>query len=128
MTRSNVASAKAEELQGKKCRPCEGGMKPIERNEAEALAAEITGWKVINDAKVIRREWITLDFDAAMEFLDRVARLAEDEDHHPDLHLTGYRNVAIELSTHAIKGLSENDFILAAKINTLPIRLKPAAR
>ena len=55
----------------------------------------------------------------------RVGQVAESEDHHPDLHLTGYRNVAIELSTHAVGGLTENDFILAAKIDQLPVELKP---
>jgi 4a-hydroxytetrahydrobiopterin dehydratase len=60
-----------------------------------------------------------------MEFFNAVADLAEEEGHHPDLHLEGYRNVWIEIYTHAIGGLSENDFILAAKIDELPIRLKP---
>ena len=62
---------------------------------------------------------------AGMDFFGRVAEVAEDDGHHPDLHLEGYRNVWIELYTHAIGGLSENDFILAAKIDDLPIRLKP---
>jgi hypothetical protein len=57
-------------------------------------------------------------------FFQRIGQIAEAEDHHPDLHLTGYRNVAIELSTHALGGLSENDFILAAKIDQLPVALK----
>lgn len=61
---------------------------------------------------------------AGLRFFNSVGELAESEGHHPDLHLVGYRNVAIELWTHAIGGLSENDFILAAKINQLPIELK----
>jgi len=61
---------------------------------------------------------------AGIEFFDKVATLAEEEGHHPDLHLQGYRQLAIELWTHAIGGLSENDFILAAKINQVPIQLK----
>ena len=61
---------------------------------------------------------------AAMDFFNKVAALAEEEGHHPDLHLVGYRNVAIEIWTHAIGGLSENDFILAAKIDALPIAVK----
>ncbi len=60
------------------------------------------------------------DFAKGMEFLRRVGDLAEQEGHHPDVHLTGYRNVTIELSTHAVDGLSENDFILASKIDELP--------
>ena len=61
---------------------------------------------------------------AGVEFFNKVAALAEEEGHHPDLHLEGYRQVAVELWTHAIGGLSENDFILAAKINQIPIQLK----
>src|SRR5262245_35695655 len=61
---------------------------------------------------------------AAIDFFNRVAQLAEEEGHHPDLHLVGYRNVAIELWTHAIGGLSGSDFIMAAKINQLPVALK----
>ena len=61
-----------------------------------------------------------LDFLAAVQFIRRIARLAEAEDHHPDLYLTHYRKLKIEISTHAIGGLSENDFILAAKIDKLP--------
>ena len=59
-----------------------------------------------------------------VNFFNAVAGVAEAEDHHPDLHLTGYRNVAIEISTHAVNGLTENDFILAAKIDQLPVELK----
>jgi 4a-hydroxytetrahydrobiopterin dehydratase len=68
------------------------------------------------------------DFLTAIQFFQDIARVAEAEDHHPDLHLTGYRNVAVELSTHAIGGLSENDFILAAKIDAIPVDLKKPPR
>jgi len=67
---------------------------------------------------------VVKNFMTAIDFFNRVAQLAEDEGHHPDLHLAGYRNVAIELWTHAIGGLSESDFIMAAKINQLPVALK----
>jgi 4a-hydroxytetrahydrobiopterin dehydratase len=76
-------------------------------------------WRLTDDGQRIRREWRMKDFVAGLAFFDRVGKLAEDEGHHPDLHLTGYRNAAIELWTHAIGGLSENDFILAAKIDQL---------
>ncbi len=66
------------------------------------------------------------DFRAGMDFFGRVAELAEAEGHHPDLHLEGYRRVWIELSTHSIGGLSENDFILAAKIDRLPVETRNA--
>ncbi len=60
-------------------------------------------------------------FQTALDFFERVGAVAEQENHHPDLHLTGYRNVAIEISTHAVDGLTENDFILAAKIDDIQV-------
>jgi 4a-hydroxytetrahydrobiopterin dehydratase len=81
-------------------------------------------WKLTADGQRIRREWRVKNFLTGLDFFDRVGRLAEEEGHHPDLHLAGYRNVTIEISTHAINGLSENDFILAAKIDQLPVELK----
>jgi 4a-hydroxytetrahydrobiopterin dehydratase len=119
-----MTTTKAGELKEKHCKPCEGGVKPLERSEAERLLAETPEWKLVNGGKAVRREWVMKDFGAATEFLEHVAALAEAENHHPDFHLTGYRNVAIEISTHAIGGLSENDFILAAKINEIPVKLK----
>jgi 4a-hydroxytetrahydrobiopterin dehydratase len=113
-----------ERLQTKHCQPCEGGVPPVPEQEARRLIGELSGWELTADGKRIHRQWVVKDFVAGMEFFQRVAKLAEEEGHHPDLHLTGYRNVAIELWTHAIGGLSENDFILAAKINELPIALK----
>jgi 4a-hydroxytetrahydrobiopterin dehydratase len=112
-----MTSNSIEILRTKKCVPCEGGVPPVSRVEAERLLKDLPGWR--------RREWVAKNFMAAIEFFNQVAALAEDEGHHPDLHLAGYRNVAIELWTHAIGGLSENDFISAAKIDQLPIRLKP---
>lgn len=114
----------AEQLTRKKCAPCEGGVPPLSAKEAQELASNVEGWAISADGKVIRREWTAKNFVAAMEFLNTVAELAEEDGHHPDLHLVGYRNVAIELTTHAIGGLSENDFILAAKINQVPVATK----
>jgi 4a-hydroxytetrahydrobiopterin dehydratase len=88
------------------------------------LLPEIPDWKLTADGRRLRREWRVKDFVTALAFFDQVGRVAEEEDHHPDLHLTGYRNVAIELSTHAVGGLTENDFILAAKIDSIPVELK----
>jgi 4a-hydroxytetrahydrobiopterin dehydratase len=119
-----MPSAIACELIGKKCAPCEGGVPPIGRVEAERLLSGLAGWKLAADGKLIRKEWRLNDFMAGIDFFKRVADLAEAEGHHPDLHLTGYRNVAIEIFTHAIGGLSENDFILAAKIDELPVAVK----
>lgn len=114
----------AQELKSKKCVPCEGGVPEVNREDANEYLQELPGWKLSGDGKRIRREWTAKNFLAAIDFFQRVADLAEEEGHHPDLHLTGYRNAAIELSTHAIGGLSENDFVLAAKINDLPIEQK----
>lgn len=114
----------AVNLNSKRCKPCHGETKPIERSEADRLLAEIPGWSLDADGRYLHRTWIVRDFMTAIRFFQQVAELAESEDHHPDLHLENYREVTIRLSTHAIKGLSENDFILAAKISNLPVRLK----
>jgi 4a-hydroxytetrahydrobiopterin dehydratase len=119
-----MATQTADELTKMKCKPCEGGVEPVLPDEAAEQVAKLDGWKLSSDGKSIRKQWVLKNFSAAIDFFQRVADVANAEDHHPDLHLTGYRNVAIELSTHAIKGLSENDFILAAKIDELPVELK----
>ncbi len=116
-----MAIDSVEQLRTKKCVPCEGGVPPVPRDEVERLLRDLPGWHLTGDGIRIRREWVVKNFMAGMKFFNLVAELAEDEGHHPDLHLTGYRNVAIELWTHAIGGLSENDFITAAKIDQLPI-------
>ena len=119
-----VEACSIEDLKKKKCVPCEGGVPPVPFEEAQRLLADLPGWELTDDGIRIRREWVAKNFVAAMDFFNRVTEVAEDEGHHPDLHLVGYRNVAIELWTHAIGGLSENDFITAAKIDDLPIELQ----
>jgi 4a-hydroxytetrahydrobiopterin dehydratase len=113
-----------EQLTQKKCVPCEGGVAKYTLDEARAQLKTLAGWKLVHEGERIRKEWVLKNFMAGIEFFNRVAQVAEDDAHHPDLHLEGYRNVAIELYTHAIGGLSENDFILAAKIDRLPVTLK----
>lgn len=113
-----------DQLAHKKCRPCEGGVEPYTLEESKAQLAKLEGWRLTDDNQRIRKEWTAKNFMAAIDFFNRIATLAEEDGHHPDLHLEGYRRVAIELWTHAIGGLSENDFILAAKIDRLPIELK----
>ena len=113
-----------EQLLAKKCVPCEGGVPRLTAVEAAAQLASVNGWTITSDGERIRKEWIVKNFMAGIRFFEEVARIAEDEGHHPDLHLVGYRDVAIEIWTHAIGGLSENDFILAAKIDALPIDAK----
>ncbi|HXS99728.1 MAG TPA: 4a-hydroxytetrahydrobiopterin dehydratase [Elusimicrobiota bacterium] len=106
---------------GRRCEPCEGLKGPIGAKEAKALAAELKGWRLIG-GKTLRQELVMKDFMAAVRFINAVARAAEAEGHHPDLHLTGYRNLAVELTTHSIGGLSINDFIMAEKITALQER------
>jgi 4a-hydroxytetrahydrobiopterin dehydratase len=118
----------AEQLRAKKCVPCEGGVPKLTLAEAEAQLTKLAGWTIVQDGERIRKEWVVKNFLAAMRFFEKVAEVAESEGHHPDLHLVGYLNVAIEIWTHAVGGLSENDFILAAKIDELPIELKTAAK
>ena len=115
---------KNESLTKKRCVSCEGGVPKLSRREANENLAKLEGWTLSEDAASIRMEYTMKNFRAAMDLINRIADLAEDEGHHPDIHLTGYRKLKIELSTHAIGGLSENDFILAAKIDQLPKNLK----
>ena len=114
----------ADQLVQKKCLPCEGGVDPCTLDEANAQLANLPGWRLSHDGKRIRKDWVVKNFMAGIEFFNRCAEVAEADGHHPDLHIEGYRNVSVELWTHAIGGLSENDFILAAKIDALPIEAK----
>jgi len=115
----------ASDLSRKRCVPCEGGMEPLPPAQIASLLKAVPAWKATADGRRIRREWRAKDFMAVIDFFRRVAEVAESEGHHPDLHLAEYRNVVIELWTHAANGLTENDFILAAKIDQLPIQQKP---
>lgn len=110
------------QLVAKKCRPCEGGVEACPIDEATIQLARLDGWRLTHDGQRIRKVWTVKNFMAGMDFLNQVAEVAEEEGHHPDIHLEGYRKIWIELWTHAIGGLSENDFILAAKIDQLPIK------
>lgn len=112
---------------GGKCEPCGALTRPLALKEAKALTAELKGWTLVG-GKAIRKEFVMKDFMAAIHFIGAVARAAESQGHHPDLHLTGYRGLAVELSTHAIGGLSMNDFILADKIDGLRPEIKQPAR
>ncbi|HBN77218.1 MAG TPA: 4a-hydroxytetrahydrobiopterin dehydratase [Planctomycetaceae bacterium] len=113
-----------EQLTAKKCLPCEGGVDKLTTEQAEEQNQELTGWEICHNGERIRKQWTVKNFMAGIEFFNAVADVAESEGHHPDLHISGYRNVEIEIWTHAIGGLSENDFILAAKIDQLPVNLK----
>ena len=105
-------------LLDKKCVPCEGGTMPLTIQASEALMKEVEGWNLSPDAKKITRDFTYKDFAEALAFTNAVGAIAEAEGHHPDIALSWGR-VGITLSTHSIGGLSENDFILAAKIDKL---------
>ena len=107
------------DLLAKHCVPCESGTKPMAPAAAEAYLAQAPGWRLVSDQPLkLARELRFKDFAGAMTFVNRVAEIAEAEGHHPDLCVS-WNRVQLELFTHAIGGLSENDFILAAKINAL---------
>ena len=107
-------------LAQKKCKPCEGGVAPLTHDSAAALLAQLEpGWSLAPDGGSIRRELAFKDFYRTMSFVNAVAHLANIEDHHPDLEV-GYNYCRIVFTTHAIRGLSENDFICAAKIDSIP--------
>ena len=113
----------SDQLIQKKYLPCEGGVDPCTLDEANSQLGELEGWGLTHDGQRIRKDWKVKHFMAGMDFFQKCAQVAEEDGHHPDLHIEGYRNVSVELWTHAIGGLSENDFILAAKIDRLPIEL-----
>lgn len=103
----------------KKCVPCEGGVPKMSPEAVAEAIREVSGWSVTGDGDAIDRSWNTGDFVSAVNRIGRVTEIAEREQHHPDVHLTGYRHLRIVLTTHAIGGLSENDFVLAAKIDAM---------
>lgn len=113
-------------LSDKKCVACEGGVPPLNEAEIKTYLSQVKeGWEVIDTStslsasnKKIQKEFIFENFNEAMKFVNKVAVIAEEESHHPDIHIF-YNKVKIELWTHAIEGLSENDFVLAAKVDNI---------
>lgn len=104
------------ELTQKKCKPCEGGVPPLTAAEAERLLKHLPGWRIHNG--VLTRTFRFDHYDATMAFVNATAWISRREDHHPDLAV-GYNQCQVNYITHAIGGLSENDFICAAKIDAL---------
>jgi 4a-hydroxytetrahydrobiopterin dehydratase len=109
----------ASELTQKKCVPCEGGVEPCPLPFVTEQLASLERWELSADKQRIVKKWEMKNFVDALAFFNKVGEVAEAEAHHPDLHLESYKNVRIEIWTHAIGGLSENDFILAAKIDEI---------
>ncbi len=107
------------------CEPCEGGTKPFTKAEANKYLTAVENWELLATQGValepmkIQRKFSFKNFQEALDFINKVGKLAESEDHHPDINLHNYRKVDITLSTHAIDGLSINDFVMAARINQI---------
>lgn len=104
------------DLAHKKCKPCEGGVAPLRPDEINLLLGQLNGWRL--DGTVIVKTYEFKNYYQTMAFVNAVAWLAHREDHHPDLTV-GYNRCRVAYSTHAIGGLSENDFICAAKVDVL---------
>ncbi len=100
----------------------------LNANQIRTSLENIVGWRANNDNKMIYREYILLNFLAAVDMIDRIAKIAEDEKHHPDLHLTQFRNLRVGMTTHEVGGLSKSDFIVASRINDLTMELKHLVR
>ena len=111
----------SEVLATRKCKPCEGGMPPLTPQEATALLAQLSAdWALIENARAIQRNFAFRDFYRTMSFVNALAHIANIEDHHPDLEV-GYNYCRVKFTTHAVKGLSENDFVCAAKVDLIPL-------
>lgn len=114
------------ELLNKKCVPCEGGALPLTLPEIEEYMDQVSGWMLTSDEDPsvglvnarISKEYKFKDFIGAINFVNNISEIAESENHHPDIHIN-YNKVVLELYTHAIGGLSENDFIVAAKVDEI---------
>tara|TARA_Y100001958_G_C20715786_1_gene215348 strand:- start:149 stop:493 length:345 start_codon:yes stop_codon:yes gene_type:complete len=111
-----------EDLLKKKCVPCEGGAVAFDISEIHKYQKKVDGWDIIkNDENIyfLKKEFIFKNFLKSQSFINEVGKISEDEGHHPDISF-GWGYAKIQITTHAIKGLSENDFILAAKIDKIP--------
>ncbi len=106
------------------CVPCHGGAPALDRASAEARMEHVPAWTL--EFPRLRRAFSLTDFRAALAWVNRVGMLAEEEGHHPDIHLTGWNRVELVLWTHAVDGLHDNDFVLARKIDELWNRSRPA--
>ncbi len=105
-------------LQHKRCVPCEGEVAKLTREEAKKLHEEVPEWVLSEDATTLSRSFAFKDFKNALAFVNMVGKVAEEEWHHPDIRF-GWGRVDVTFTTHSIRGLSENDFIMAAKVNML---------
>ena len=116
-----VNNNSAENLADKKCIPCEGGMPAMDLDQAKIWLGRIdSAWKLNSEGQKISREFIFKGFNKTMGFVNAIAWIANQESHHPDLEIS-YDRCTVHFQTHAVKGLTENDFICAKKIDRLLI-------
>jgi len=106
------------DLEQQKCVPCEGGLAPLSQSQAAGLMEKVPGWVLVDDGIKIQRKFVFNDFVSSLEFINKLGALAEIEGHHPDISF-GWGYADVVFFTHAIGGLHENDFIMAAKTNEL---------
>ena len=119
MSKQPFDKTQGEPLARKKCVSCEGCVDALYPEQSEVLLKQLNPeWMLIDQCRMLARSFVFKDFKQALDFVNKIGEVAEAEGHHPDLTL-GYGNVGVELTTHAIGGLSENDFIVAAKIDEL---------
>ncbi len=110
-----------EDLKTRHCVPCEGGIDPLTRAEFAGYLEQIVDWQVKDSDKKIEREFQFRDFPEALKFVNSVGEIAEDEGHHPDIYLYSWNKVRITLYTHAIGGLSINDFVVASRVDRIKL-------
>ena len=108
-----------DDLTQRTCHACEGFEQPMDRETAEHYREQVEGWELNNEMTAISKEYEPDDFQDALQFVNDIGEIAESEGHHPDIRMHSFNKVTITLSTHAIGGLSQNDFIVAAKIDDL---------
>ena len=109
------------DLFNKKCIPCEGGVLPFDVSEIHKYQKKVDGWDILKSNKEIfflYKKFSFKNFSESQKFINKVGIISEEEGHHPDITF-GWGYAEIQITTHAIKGLSENDFILAAKIDQI---------
>uniref|UniRef100_A0A0E0JM23 4a-hydroxytetrahydrobiopterin dehydratase n=1 Tax=Oryza punctata TaxID=4537 RepID=A0A0E0JM23_ORYPU len=111
-----------QELAKKSCVPCNSkDIHAMPEDSAKKMLEQVGGWELATEGDILKlhKAWKVKNFVKGLEFLQLVAAVAEEEGHHPDLHLVGWNNVKIDIWTHSVRGLTDNDFVLAAKINNL---------
>ena len=108
-------------LSKKRCVPCEGSVPAFTKTQAEDMMPHVSDWKLSEDGTSITRLFGFKDFAKALAFVNEVGKAAEAQWHHPDMKLS-WGKVEVTFKTHSVKGLTENDFIMAAKVNDIPIQ------